>query len=102
MRASIEEDGYGVVQKDLPAILTALLKLEESVDRCRVLQAAGNYHHRKRRAEPADVQLKQELKCALKSAVYRITMSFKEHILVVPLEADLAKKISNCHNFLEA
>jgi len=102
VRASIEEDGYGVVQKDLPAILTALLKLEESVDRCRVLQAAGNYHHRKRSAEPADVQLKQELKCALKSAVYRITMSFKEHILVVPLEADLAKKISNCHNFLEA
>lgn len=100
VRASIEEDGYGVVQKDLPEILTNLLKLEEAVDRCRV--QASSFHHRKRSADPHDVQLKQELKCALKSAVYRITLAFKEHILVVPLEADLAKKIRNCHNFVEA
>jgi len=100
VRASIEEDGYGVVQKDLPEILSNLLKLEESVDRCRV--QANSFHHRKRSADPEDVQLKQELKCALKSAVYRVTLAFKEHILVVPLEADLANKIRNCHNFVEA
>jgi hypothetical protein len=43
VRASIEEDGYGVVQKDLPEILSNLLKLEESVDRCRVQVSSEKY-----------------------------------------------------------
>jgi len=98
VRASIGEDSYGVVQKDLPAIMTALLKLEEYIDKCRN-QAS---FHRKRYLDPPDVLLKLELKCAVKSAVYRIVMAFKEHILEVPLDQDLAKKVENCLSFLEA
>jgi len=98
VRASITEDSYGVVQKDLPAILTALLKLEEYIDKCR---NQANFH-RKRYLDPPDVQLKLELKCAVKSAVYRIVIAFKEHILEVPLDQDLANKVQNCLSFLEA
>ncbi|XP_023336873.1 nucleoporin NDC1 isoform X2 [Eurytemora carolleeae] len=97
--ASIKEDRYGVVQKDLPYILTNLLLLEQNIDRCR---GHGVPYYRKKSADIPDVHLKHELKSAVKSAIFRIVVEFKEHILNVPLPADLSQKIKNYQQFLEA
>jgi nucleoporin NDC1 len=97
--ASITEDSYGVVQKDLPDILTSLLILEQNIDRCR---GHGLPYYRKKSADIPDVHLKQELKCAVKSALFRIVLGFEEHILNVPLPSDLKQKIKNYQQFLEA
>jgi len=96
--ASIKEDSYGVVQKDLPNILTDLLSLEQNIDRCRGLGVV----YRKKTGDLPDVHLKQELKCAVKSALFRIVLSFKDHILAVPLSPEFSIKIENYNNFLEA
>jgi len=97
--ASVKEDNYGVLQKDLPDILAGLLNLEQDIDRCR---GQGATYYRRKSVDLPDVHLKNELKCAVKSAIYRIVLGFKEHILAVPLPGDLRQRIRNYHNFLEA
>lgn len=98
VRTSISEDNYGVVQKDLAAILTCLLSLEQNIDRCR----GQGVVYRKKTAGLPDIHLKQELKCAVKSAIFRIVLTFGDHILSVPLSSEFKQKIQNYQNFLEA
>ena len=71
--ASISEDRYGVVQKDLPKVFEALLTLQQTVERHRKGSTATA---RKNRFETQDLQLKQELRVALKSSLFRICVAF--------------------------
>jgi len=96
--ASLTEDSYGVVQKDLEQILTSLLTLEQNIDRCR----GQGLVYRKKTGDLPDIHLKQELKCAVKSAIFRIVISFKDHILAVPLSPEFRQKMHNYKNFMEA
>ena len=97
--ASITEDRYGVVQKDLPKVLEALLLLQRTVEKHR---KGGTATARKNRFETRDLQLKQELRVALKSSLFRISVSFGEHLDALPLSTDLRQKLSNYQSFAEA
>ena len=96
--ASIDEDRYGVVQKDLPKVIEALLLLQQTVEKHRKGATATA---RKNRFETRDLQLKQELRIALKSSLFRICVVFGEHLEALPLAPDLRKRIMNYQSFAE-
>jgi len=96
--ASIIEDRYGVVQKDLPKVIEALLLLQQTLEKHRKGATATA---RKNRFETRDLQLKQELRIALKSSLFRICVVFGEHLEALPLAADLRKRIMNYQSFAE-
>jgi len=89
--ASITEDRFGVVQKELVIILTSLLTLDQKISGNR--KPVGN--------SDEDVRLKQELKAAVKAGLYRIAIQFGEHIQAIPMERELSNKMMNYHKFLE-
>lgn len=85
--ASFTEDKYGVVQKNLPDILSMLLDFQTVIE----LRGASSGIIPKRAEylcnSPADVQLKYRLKWAVKSSIYRLVARFQRHIMNVPLPA---------------
>jgi len=97
--ASLTEDRFGVVQKQLPVILTSLLNLETNIERSRAPSLASL---RRASSQLPEVQLKRELRAAVKAAIYRIVVTFGEHILAVPLPKDLQQKMKNYQTFMEA
>ena len=97
--ASISEDRYGVVQKDLPKVLEALLTLQQTVERHRKGSTATA---RKNRFETQDLQLKQELRVALKSSLFRICVAFGEHLEALPLPPELRQRLHSYQTFAEA
>ena len=97
--ASIDEDRYGVIQKDLPEVLEAFLLLQQTVEKHRKGATATA---RKNRFETRDLQLKQELRVALKSSLFRICVAFGEHLVALPISLELRKKLSNYQSFAEA
>ena len=97
--ASFSEDRYGVVQKDLPKVLEALLMLQQTVERHRKGSTATA---RKNRFDTRDLQLKQELRIALKSSLFRISVAFGERLEAVPLAPELRKKLCSYQSFAEA
>ncbi|MCJ8740464.1 hypothetical protein PDJAM_G00059140 [Pangasius djambal] len=80
--ASFSEDKYGVVQTTLPSILSSMLSLQEAVDRHFKLPHASS--------KPAKTScslgdstyktLRFALRAALKTAIYRISTTFGEHL----------------------
>ena len=88
---SIVEDKFGVVQKDLPEILTSLLTLD-----CLLLapRKSGGVLEE-------DMKLKSELKGAVKAAIQRIAISFGEHIRAIPLKSEIRAKMVNYQQMLE-
>ncbi len=53
------------------------------------------------RSEVRDAQLKQELRGAVRTSIYRIVAAFGEHISAVQMPADVKQKIDSYKNFLE-
>jgi len=90
--SSITEDRFGVVQKELPTILTSLLSLDQKIFGPR--KTAG--------VADEDIKLKHELKAAVKAGLYRIAITFGEHIQAVPLNRELSTKMMNYQKLLEA
>ena len=97
--ASFEEDRYGVVQKDLPNVLEALLLLQQTVEKHRKGATATA---RKNRFETRDLQLKQELRVALKSSLFRICVIFGDHLDALPIAPELRNRLNNYQTFSEA
>jgi nucleoporin NDC1 len=95
---SITEDTYGVVQKDLPALLGSLLGLEQNLEKCRGVGQAS----RRVGAVHPDICLKQELRGAVRAAIYRIVVPFGDHLSAVPLSGEHTKKINSYQQFMEA
>uniref|UniRef100_A0A6I8NPI2 Nucleoporin NDC1 n=1 Tax=Ornithorhynchus anatinus TaxID=9258 RepID=A0A6I8NPI2_ORNAN len=80
--ASFTEDRFGVVQTSLPAILSTLLTLQEAVDKHFKLPHASSKPPRAAGAS-ADTSfrsLRFALRAALKTALYRITTTFGQHL----------------------
>jgi len=94
---SISEDRYGVVQKDLAMILVELLSLLQTLERHKGLTATA----RKNRFETRDLQLKQDLRVTLKSSLYRITVTFGDHLNALDLPAEHKNRLANYHSFKE-
>uniref|UniRef100_A0A674IYA3 Nucleoporin NDC1 n=1 Tax=Terrapene triunguis TaxID=2587831 RepID=A0A674IYA3_9SAUR len=80
--ASFTEDRFGVVQTTLPAILNTLLTLQEVVDKHFKLPHASSKPPRISGSlmDTSYKTLRFALRASLKTAIYRITTTFGEHL----------------------
>ncbi|XP_054240141.1 nucleoporin NDC1 [Indicator indicator] len=98
--ASFTEDHFGVVQTTLPAILNTLLTLQEVVDRHFKLPHVSSKPPRVSGSlvDTSYKTLRFALRAALKTALYRITTVFGEHLNAVQVSAEHKKRLQQ---FLE-
>ncbi|KAM4642813.1 nucleoporin NDC1 isoform 2-T2 [Discoglossus pictus] len=101
--ASFSEDRMGVVQTSLSSILGTLLSLQEAVEKHFKLPHASSKPARSSVSfiDSSYKTLRFALRAALKTAIYRITTTFGEHLHAVPVSAEHQKKIQQFLNFKE-
>ncbi|KAG8132431.1 hypothetical protein E2320_010295 [Naja naja] len=101
--SSFTEDRYGVVQTTLPAILSTLLTLQEVIDKHFKLphvsskppKTSGNL------ADTSYKTLRFALRSSLKTAIYRITTTFGEHLNAVQVSSEHKKRLRQFLEFKE-
>ncbi|XP_010132379.1 PREDICTED: nucleoporin NDC1 [Buceros rhinoceros silvestris] len=98
--ASFTEDQFGVVQTTLPAILNTLLTLQEAVDRYFKLPHVSSKPPRVSGSlvDTSYKTLRFALRASLKTALYRITTVFGEHLNAVQVSIEHKKRLQQ---FLE-
>ncbi|XP_045906835.1 nucleoporin NDC1 isoform X3 [Micropterus dolomieu] len=82
VQASFSEDQFGVVQTTLPSILSCMLVLQEAVDRHFKLPHASSKPVRSTSSmgDSTHKTLRFALRATLKTAIYRITTTFGDHL----------------------
>uniref|UniRef100_A0A8C5I5L0 Nucleoporin NDC1 n=1 Tax=Gouania willdenowi TaxID=441366 RepID=A0A8C5I5L0_GOUWI len=100
VQASFSEDHFGVVQTTLPSILSSMLLLQEAVDRHFKLPHASSKPSRSTSSmeESTYKTLRFALRATLKTAIYRITTTFGDHLKAVQISAEHRKRLQQ---FLE-
>lgn len=100
VQASFTEDQFGVVQTMLPTILSSMLVLQEAVDRHFKLPHASSKPIRSgsTMGDCSYKTLRFALRASLKTAIYRITTTFGEHLNAVQMSAEHRKRLQH---FLE-
>ncbi|XP_043941395.1 nucleoporin NDC1 [Protopterus annectens] len=98
--ASLSEDRFGVVQMKLPSILNALLALQEAVDKHFKLPHVSSKPVRPSESltDMSFKTLRFALRSSLRTAIYRITTAFGEHLNSVQISAEHQKRLQQ---FLE-
>ncbi|KAF4021772.1 hypothetical protein G4228_013610 [Cervus hanglu yarkandensis] len=101
--ASFTEDRFGVVQTTLPAILNTLLTLQESVDKYFKLPHASSKPPRISGSlvDTSYKTLRFAFRASLKTAIYRITTTFGEHLNAVQASAEHQKRLQQFLEFKE-
>ncbi|XP_011368759.1 nucleoporin NDC1 isoform X2 [Pteropus vampyrus] len=101
--ASFTEDRFGVVQTTLPAILNTLLTLQEAVDKYFKLPHASSKSPRISGSlvDTSYKTLRFAFRAALKTAIYRITTTFGEHLNAVQASAEHQKRLQQFLEFKE-
>ncbi|KAM4873095.1 nucleoporin NDC1 [Thomomys bottae] len=101
--ASFTEDRFGVVQTTLPAILNALLTLQEAVDKYFKLPHASSKPSRISGSlvDRSYKTLRFAFRASLKTAIYRITTTFGEHLNAVQASAEHQKRLQQFLEFKE-
>uniref|UniRef100_H3DBN1 Nucleoporin NDC1 n=1 Tax=Tetraodon nigroviridis TaxID=99883 RepID=H3DBN1_TETNG len=100
VQASFSEDQFGVVQTTLPIILSCMLTLQEAVDRHFKLPHASSKPVRSSGSmeDSTHTTLRFALRATLKTAIYRITSTFGDHLKAVQMSAEHRKRLQQ---FLE-
>ncbi|KAM7379608.1 hypothetical protein PAMP_005151 [Pampus punctatissimus] len=100
VQASYSEDRFGVVQTALPSILSSMLVLQEAVDRHFKLPHASSKPVRSTSSmgDSTYKTLRFALRATLKTAIYRITTTFGDHLNAVQMSAEHRKRLQQ---FLE-
>ncbi|XP_037644295.1 nucleoporin NDC1 isoform X2 [Sebastes umbrosus] len=100
VQASFSEDQFGVVQTTLPSILGCMLVLQEAVDRHFKLPHASSKPVRSASSlgDSTHKTLRFALRATLKTAIYRITTTFGNHLNAVQMSAEHRKRLQQ---FLE-
>nr|XP_057917280.1 nucleoporin NDC1 [Doryrhamphus excisus] len=103
VQASFSEDHFGVVQTALPSILSCMLLLQEAVDRHFKLPHASTKPVRTTGSmgDSAYKTLRFALRAALKTAIYRITTTFGDHLNAVHMSADHRKRLQHFLHYKE-
>ncbi|XP_017561804.2 nucleoporin NDC1 isoform X1 [Pygocentrus nattereri] len=101
--SSFSEDKYGVVQTTLPSILGSMLSLQEAVDRHFKLPHASSKPVKTSCSlgDSTYKTLRFALRAALKTAIYRITSTFGEHLNAVCISAEHQKRLQQFMEFKE-
>ncbi|XP_036940841.1 nucleoporin NDC1 isoform X1 [Acanthopagrus latus] len=100
VQASFSEDQFGVVQTTLPTILSCMLVLQEAVDRHFKLPHASSKPVRSTGSmgDSTHKTLRFALRATLKTAIYRITTTFGDHLNAIQMSAEHRKRLQQ---FLE-
>lgn len=100
VQASFLEDQFGVVQTTLPSILSCMLVLQEAVDRHFKLPHASSKPVRSTSSmgDSTYKTMRFALRATLKTAIYRITTTFGDHLNAVQISAEHRKRLQQ---FLE-
>lgn len=100
VQASFSEDRFGVVQTTLPSILSCMLVLQEAVDRHFKLPHASSKPVRSNSSmgDSTYKTLRFALRATLKTAIYRITTTFGNHLNAIQMSAEHQKRLQQ---FLE-
>ncbi|XP_073705272.1 nucleoporin NDC1 isoform X1 [Garra rufa] len=101
--ASFSEDQFGVVQTMLPSILSCLVVLLEAVDRHFKLPHASSKPVRTvcSMGDSTYKTLRFALRAALKTAIYKITTTFGEHLKAVNISTEHRKRLQQFLEFKE-
>uniref|UniRef100_A0A8D2M9C3 Nucleoporin NDC1 n=1 Tax=Zonotrichia albicollis TaxID=44394 RepID=A0A8D2M9C3_ZONAL len=101
--ASFTEDQFGVVQTTLPAILNTLLTLQEVVDRHFKLPHVSSKPPRISGSlvDTSYKTLRFALRASLKTALYRITTVFGEHLNAVQVSTEHKKRLQQFLDYKE-
>nr|XP_044995295.1 nucleoporin NDC1 isoform X2 [Jaculus jaculus] len=101
--ASFTEDRFGVVQTSLPAVLHTLLTLQEAVDKYFKLPHASSKPPRTSGSlvDTSYRTLRFAFRASLKTAIYRITTTFGEHLNAVQASAEHHKRLQQFLEFKE-
>uniref|UniRef100_A0A8C9VSW9 Nucleoporin NDC1 n=1 Tax=Scleropages formosus TaxID=113540 RepID=A0A8C9VSW9_SCLFO len=101
--ASYKEDRFGVVQTMLPSILSTMLLLQEAVDKHFKLPHASSKPVRSTCCleDSTFKTLRFALRAALKTAMYRITVTFGEHLHSVQMSAEHRKRLQQFMEYKE-
>ncbi|KAG8541471.1 hypothetical protein GDO81_028970 [Engystomops pustulosus] len=101
--ASFSEDRMGVVQTTLSTILTTLLNLQEAVEKHFKLPHASSKPARPSLSlvDSSYKTLRFAVRSTLKTAIYRITTKFGEHLHAVPVSSEHRKKLQQFLDFKE-
>ncbi|KAJ8378174.1 hypothetical protein AAFF_G00245600 [Aldrovandia affinis] len=101
--ASYTEDRFGVVQTTFSSILSSMLTLQEAVDKHFKLPHASSKPVRSSFSleHTTYKTLRFALRAALKTAIYRITTTFGQHIHAVQMSAEHRKRLQQFMEYKE-
>ncbi|XP_035268756.1 nucleoporin NDC1 isoform X3 [Anguilla anguilla] len=101
--ASYTEDRFGVVQTTFSSILSSMLILQEAVDKHFKLPHASSKPVRSsfNLEDTTYKTLRFALRAALKTAIYRITTTFGQHIYAVQMSGEHRKRLQQFMEYRE-
>ncbi|XP_077981609.1 nucleoporin NDC1-like [Glandiceps talaboti] len=93
--ASYNEDDFGVVQRALPEILSAMLELHSALDKyCKLPVPTAKLTKQTKSSVHPGEQLKNALRETVKSAIYRIVTTFGGSLRYVKISTDNERQLS--------
>ncbi|CAK1579374.1 unnamed protein product [Parnassius mnemosyne] len=88
--ASLKEDKYGIVQSDLPVVITALINLKQKLDK---LIKPGLVPRKHFVNDGFALRLRSALISSVKRSLYKIVITFSKFIHEIPLEHEIQMAI---------
>ncbi|CAB3235645.1 unnamed protein product [Arctia plantaginis] len=83
---SLNEDKYGVVQNDLPIIISSLTNLKQNLDK---LTKPGLVPRKHILNDAFAIKMKNALISSVKRSIYKIVITFSKYIHEIPLDPDV-------------
>ncbi|KAJ0177803.1 hypothetical protein K1T71_006676 [Dendrolimus kikuchii] len=84
--ASLNEDKYGVVQNDLPIIISALMNLKQNLEK---LTKPGLVPRKHILNDTFAIKMKAGLLSSVKRSIYKIVITFSKYIHEIPLDPEV-------------
>ncbi|KAL6264606.1 hypothetical protein P5V15_004708 [Pogonomyrmex californicus] len=95
---SLIEDSYGIVQKDVPTIINALLSVKQALDK---LQKSAVLARKMLMDDKLIKEIFTSLRSAIKRSLYRIVTNFEPYINDLSLEPSTIEQLQNFLNYKE-
>lgn len=90
--SSLTEDRYGIAQKDLPVIISALVELKMSMEKLNKLPALNRRGHA---SNDFNCQMKYGIMNALKRSIYNIVNNFGPYLKDLNLRHDVVLQLQS-------
>lgn len=88
--ASLKEDKYGIVQNDLPVIISSLINLKQNLEKINKL---GLVQRKQILNDNVAIKMKSALLSSVKRSIYKIIITFHRYINDIPLSPEVKMAI---------